>query len=148
MPYCPQCGTKIEVQWNACPNCGYDLRQESELINANKQRTIQPHYENFSSNKQQANYPPIRMYSASQNNTYGIIALIFGLLGLCCFIGSFYFIFIFGVIAIVFGAIGMKRDDKPLMAKIGLALGIVGLVCGIFVIVMLLPFIIYFLAPY
>jgi uncharacterized membrane protein YvbJ len=148
MPYCPQCGTKIETQWNACPNCGYDLKQEFELIKANSQGTNQPHYERFSSDQQQENYRPIRTYSASPINTNGIIALIFGLLGFCCIIGSFYLIFIFAVIAIVFGAIGMKKDEKPQMAKIGLVLGIIDLACGIFFIVMMLPFIFYFLSPY
>ena len=108
MPYCPQCGTKIEVQWNACPNCGYDLKQESELIKASTERPIQSYQKYIDSDQQYANYPPLRTYSARQSNTYGIIALIFGLLGLCCILGSFNFIF--GVIAIIFGAIGMNKD--------------------------------------
>jgi uncharacterized membrane protein YvbJ len=146
MPYCPQCGTKIEVQWNACPNCGYDLKKESKLIKANSQGANQPHYENFNSDQRQSNYPSIRTYSASQSNIYGIISLIFGLLGLCCILGSFNFIF--GVVAIIFGAIGMNKDDKPQMAKVGLALGIIVLVCGIFIFAMMLPFMFYFLSPY
>jgi hypothetical protein len=146
MPYCPQCGTKIEVNWNACPNCGYDLKQEYELINANNQRIAQSNYKQIGSDQQRVEYTPYRRYSASQNNTYGIIALIFGVLGLCCILGSYNFIF--GVVAIICGAIGMKKDDKPQMAKVGLALGIIVLVCGIFIFVMMIPFLTYFLFPY
>lgn len=148
MPYCPQCGTKIEENWNNCPNCGHDLRQEHELIKGNNQKSAQPNYEQIGSEQPQTNYPPYRTYSASQNNTYGIIALIFGLLGLCCILGSLIFNSIFGVVAIIFGAIGMNKDDKPQMAKIGLALGIIVLVCGIFIFVMMIPFLTYFLYPY
>ena len=146
MPYCPQCGTKIEVNWNACPNCGYDLKQEYELIKANNQKPAQTTYEQTSSDQQRVEYSPYRTYSTSQNNTFGIIALIFGLLGLCCILGSYNFIF--GVVAIICGAIGMNKDDKPQMAKIGLALGIIVLVCGIFIFVMMIPFLTYYLFPY
>jgi hypothetical protein len=146
MPYCPQCGSKIEVNWNNCPNCGYNLTQEYELIKANNQRTAQFNYEQISSDQQRVEYPPYRTYSAGQSNTYGIIALIFGLLGFCCILGSYNFIF--GVVAIICGAIGMKKDEKPQMAKIGLALGIIVLVCGIFIFVMMIPFLTYFLLPY
>ena len=146
MPYCPQCGTKIEEEWNACPNCGYNLKQEFNSIRASDQKIDQSYNTGLGSTQQQTNYPPLRTYSAGQSNMYGIIALIFGLLGLCCILGSFNFIF--GVVAIIFGAIGMNKDDKPQMAKIGLALGIIVLVCGIFLFVMMLPFITYFLSPY
>jgi len=146
MPYCPQCGSEIEVNWNNCPNCGYDLKQEYELIKANNQRTAQSNYEQIGSDQQQVEYSPYRRYSTGQNNTFGIIALIFGLLGFCCILGSYNFIF--GVVAIICGAIGMRRDDKPQMAKIGLALGIIVLVIGIFIFVFMLSFLTYFLFPY
>lgn len=146
MPYCPQCGTKIEEEWNACPNCGYNLKQEFNSIRASDRKIDQSYNIGLGSAQQQTNYPPIRTYSAGQSNIYGIVALVFGLLGLCCILGSFNFIF--GIIAIIFGAIGINKDDKPQMAKIGLALGIIVLVCGIFLFVMMLPFITYFLSPY
>ena len=57
------------------------------------------------------------------NNTNGIIALIFGLLGffnVVPIVGS--------ILGIVFGAIGRKKDDGPKMAIAGLVLGIIGIV--------------------
>jgi uncharacterized membrane protein YvbJ len=147
MPYCPQCGTKIEVQWNVCPNCGCNVKQEIDLINENSQKMYQSYPEPIGSDQQQTNYPPLRTFSASQNNTNGIVALVFGILGLCCIYGSMFNL-IFGVIAIIFGAIGIKKDDKPQMAKVGLALGIIVLVCGIFIFAMMIPFMFYFLSPY
>ena len=73
------------------------------------------------------------------SNTNGIIALIFGILGLCCawaipipFVGL-----IFPIIAIIFGAIGIKKDDSHGMAIAGLVLGIIALVCVILAITLL-----------
>jgi hypothetical protein len=28
MPYCSACGQEVEVEWNACPNCGHELPEE------------------------------------------------------------------------------------------------------------------------
>ena len=67
------------------------------------------------------------------SNTMGVIALIFGILGLCC--GWILEVFIpfvsiiFPIIAIIFGAIGIKKDDSNGMAIAGLILGIISLVC-------------------
>jgi hypothetical protein len=65
------------------------------------------------------------------SNTNGIIALIFGIIGLCCaWIIPIPFVpFLFPIVAIVFGAIGIKKDDSHGMAIAGLVLGIISLVC-------------------
>lgn len=68
------------------------------------------------------------------SNTYGIVALIFGIIGLCCgwALAFLYFTgFIISAIAIIFGAIGISRDDSHGMAITGLILGIISLVCEI-----------------
>jgi hypothetical protein len=65
------------------------------------------------------------------SNTNGIIALIFGIIGLCCaWIIPIPFVpFIFPIVAVIFGAIGIKKDDSSGMAIAGLVLGIISLVC-------------------
>lgn len=76
------------------------------------------------------------------SNTNGIIALIFGIIGLCCgwaiplpFVGL-----ILPIIAIIFGAIGIKKDDSNGMAITGLILGIISLVCIILAVTLLVAF--------
>jgi uncharacterized membrane protein len=79
------------------------------------------------------------------SNTYGIVALIFGIIGLCCgwALAFLYFIgFIISAIAIIFGAIGIKKDDSNGMAITGLILGIISLVCEIILFSVLAAFII------
>jgi hypothetical protein len=70
------------------------------------------------------------------SNTYGIISLIFALVGL--FIGWIPFIGLFGlifpIIAIIFGAIGIKKDDSHGMAIAGLVIGCISLLCIILVV--------------
>ena len=40
MNFCPQCGTKIVVSWNVCPNCNYILIEELRKFNKMKYRGI------------------------------------------------------------------------------------------------------------
>lgn len=70
-------------------------------------------------------------------STFGIIGLIFGLLGA-------FLVWIFGfwtipfpILAIVFSGIGIAKDDSKAPGIIGLILGIIGLVFWILVIVLL-----------
>ena len=65
------------------------------------------------------------------SNTFGIISLIFGIIGLCC--GWFLSLFglVFPIVAIVCGAIGMKKDDSSGMSIAGLVLGIISVICTI-----------------
>ncbi|MHA1107151.1 MAG: hypothetical protein ACTSPN_15770 [Promethearchaeota archaeon] len=65
------------------------------------------------------------------SNTNGIIALIFGIIGLCCawLIPIPFVPFLFPIVAIVFGAIGIKKDDSNGMAIAGLVLGIISVIC-------------------
>lgn len=65
------------------------------------------------------------------SNTNGIIALIFGIIGLCCawLIPIPFVPWLFPIVAIIFGAIGIKKDDSNGMAIAGLVLGIISIIC-------------------
>jgi len=120
MNFCPQCGTKIVASWNVCPNCGHSLELERGY-----QQPAQPQFPVQIYTQQKPQYQPYN-YHPRSNNTYGIVALIFGLLGL------FGVIPIVGsIVGIVLGAVGKKSDDDPRMAKAGLVLGIIGIVVWI-----------------
>ena len=125
MTYCTQCGTKIVVSWNVCPNCGQNLKSE---LNYRSPVQSQPPLQNYSQQipkSQPHQYQPYN-HRPRNNNTNGLVALIFGLLGL------FSVIPIIGsIIGIVLGAVGKKNDDDPRMAKAGLVLGVIGIVVWI-----------------
>ena len=59
-------------------------------------------------------------------NTFGILALIFGIIGI--FLNM---VIIIPVLAIIFGIIGISRDDSRGKSTAGLILGIIGLILGI-----------------
>ena len=65
------------------------------------------------------------------SNTNGIIALIFGIIGLCCgwLIPLPYVGWIFPIVAVIFGIIGIIKDDSKGMAIAGLILGILSFLC-------------------
>jgi hypothetical protein len=120
MNFCSQCGTKLEVSWNVCPNCGHNLK--SERVSPQPTQIQIP----VQTYPQKQNPPQPVVYPHRNNNTNGIIALIFGLLGL------FNVIPVIGsILGIVFGAIGRKKDDNRGMAIAGLVLGIIGIVIWI-----------------
>ena len=120
MAFCTQCGTKIVASWNVCPNCGHQLnskhiyQQQTQVqVPIQTPSQLQTPYQSY-------NYRP------RNNNTNGLVALIFGLLGL------FSVIPIIGsIIGIVLGAVGKTKDDDPRMAKAGLVIGIIGIVVWI-----------------
>ena len=125
MNYCPQCGTKIVASWNVCPNCGNNLKSEQAYQQPTQAQIPVQTYSEQRPQYQPRQYQPYD-YRPRSNNTNGIVALIFGLLGL------FSVIPIVGsIIGIVLGAIGKNKDDDPRMAKAGLVLGIIGIVVWI-----------------
>ncbi|MEJ2250901.1 MAG: DUF4190 domain-containing protein, partial [Candidatus Lokiarchaeota archaeon] len=67
-------------------------------------------------------------------NIFGIIALIFGIIGFFTIIG-FFICGIFSVLAIILGAIGIAKDNERRIAIAGLILGIISLVVGILFII-------------
>ncbi|MFW9952051.1 MAG: zinc-ribbon domain-containing protein, partial [Candidatus Thorarchaeota archaeon] len=119
--FCSQCGTKLLASWNVCPNCGNSLKSERTYQN---QLQTQPPAQIY---YQQKLPPQLIDFHPRNNNTNGIIALIFGVLGL------FNVVPIVGsILGIVFGAIGRKKDDDGRLALAGFIIGIIGLVIWIF----------------
>jgi hypothetical protein len=130
--FCPNCGIKIEEEWKACPYCGHNLQSERGQQSFQQPTPPTPPTAPIPPYPQQYTQPTTIIYPPKHNNTYGIVALIFGFLGL------FILPFIGSIVAIIVGAIGRKNDDSPEMATGGLVLGIIGLLCwaiGIFFIV-------------
>jgi DNA-directed RNA polymerase subunit RPC12/RpoP len=117
MNYCPECGAKLEPEWKNCPNCGSRVTVEEESF-SRKPQPIQY------TPQVQYNVPREYYVSRDQSNVYGIVSLIFGILGIIVlpFIGA--------IIALIFGSIGKKRDANPSLANIGSTLGIIGLCCS------------------
>jgi len=120
MAFCTQCGTKIVASWNVCPNCGHQLNSKHIY-----QQQTQVQVPIQTPSQLQTPYQPYN-YRPRNNNTNGLVALIFGLLGL------FSVIPIVGsIIGIVLGAVGKTKDEDPRMAKAGLVLGVIGIVIWI-----------------
>jgi hypothetical protein len=102
MPYCQKCGTEVELDWSACPKCGFRLKQTTVSL------TSPPPIVNITD-------------KSRENNTYGVESLVFGILGL------FLMPIIGPILAIVYGIKGKERDDNPNYAKVGFILGIIGI---------------------
>jgi hypothetical protein len=122
--FCPECGTKVDPSWRACPNCGYFLSEtlpSQESMENIPEQPIQPTVTAPSS----YSYPSKTYYTSQGGNIFGIIAIIFGILGLCCF-GV-----ICGIIALILGIIGQTRDESKGLATAGVVLGILDLCCSL-----------------
>ncbi|MHA1273709.1 MAG: zinc ribbon domain-containing protein [Promethearchaeota archaeon] len=137
--YCPGCGTRVEASWNACPNCGTLLHDESDIqppTSGYTAPTPSPAY-----TPQPASYsaPQSTYISTPRKKNYGLISLIFGLLSCCC-CGI-----VFSFIAIYFGVKGRNEDEDPTLATIGLIIGIIGFIISIISLVLIFMYnIIYF----
>ena len=110
MPFCIECGEKLEDSWNVCPKCGKEVRGKEAPMS---QPVAQP----------QPKPPQYQSYSMAGQSTYGAVALVCGIIGLFC--GGV----IFGIIAIVMGGLGLNRDENSSMATIGLVIGIIDIAC-------------------
>jgi len=116
MNFCPECGSQLDPDSKFCPSCGHEL---SEFENASISITNPPPTPYIPPQSQvQPRYYP-------QSDTYGIVALIFGILGLCVLpiIGA--------IIAIAFGAMSRSRDPNSSIGKAGMVLGVLGILCWV-----------------
>ena len=119
--FCPECGAKVEVGWNSCPNCGFHLKdsyisEDSQELEPNlsvQEPIPAPPY----------TYQPKAYTSAQGTSIFGGIALTFGIIGLCC-LGI-----VFGIIALIFGIIGQVKDVKKGLSTAGIILGILDICC-------------------
>jgi hypothetical protein len=118
MPYCSECGSKIGEETHFCPNCGHEVSQEP-LINTS---SAIPPPNQYSS---QYSAPSTYQQYYKRDNTKGIIALVFGILGfvLLPFIGS--------IVAIILGALSRSQEEDNSLGTIGIVLGILGIVCWV-----------------
>jgi len=153
-PFCASCGTKTEADWNSCPECGSNLKEQkldggSQPAAPKQPQTYQPppsqYRPAYNPYQKPTTYPRAQTtYPKTQNaypstNGFGIASLICALIGLC-FLG-----WIFGIIAIILGVIGKTRDYNSGIAVAGIVIGIIDLCCGIFNFVYILPFLFYLL---
>lgn len=139
--YCPNCGTQIEGEWNACPYCGHNLQAERSIQTTPSSRQTIP--SQIQHPPPQQHPPPTTvMYAPRPNNNLGIAALILGLLGL------FIIPIIGSIVAIILGSIGKKNDDEPTMANWGLILGVIGLLCWIVLLIFFFSWIFWIITSY
>jgi len=124
MNFCPECGSQLDQDCQFCPNCGSDL---TDISFSSEFDSNPPLAQNISLPAQPTqnipSQPQMQYYKPS--NTEGNIALIFGIIGLCCLpiMGS--------IVAIILGAISQSKDKDSTTGKIGLGLGIIGILCWI-----------------
>jgi len=129
-PFCINCGQEIEESYNACPNCGKVLKEE------NIQKPVPQAYPQPQAPIQVQPYQ--RSYPNKFGNTYGAVALVLGLIGLC--VGVYTFGFIWGILAIALGGMGLSRDDNHSLAIVGLVLGILDIICFAFYYLLMFSF--------
>jgi uncharacterized membrane protein YvbJ len=123
MPYCTECGSEVEKEARFCPNCGHDLSQGTSTSSPS---IIAPSPTEYSASPpvQSSTLPTYQQYHKS-DNTKGIIALVFGILG-------FLFLpFIGSIVAIIFGALSRSQEEDTPLGTIGIVLGILGIVCWV-----------------
>jgi uncharacterized membrane protein YvbJ len=146
MPYCTECGSEVEQEARFCPNCGHDLSQEASTSSPS---TVRPSPTQYSAQPTQYSAQPTQ-YSApstyqqyhKSDNTKGIIALVFGILGfvLLPFIGS--------IVAIILGALSRSQEEDTSLGTIGIVLGILGMVCWVIFFVFLFSWIFSMMGSY
>lgn len=125
---CQKCGKQLNDDFNLCPYCGYRVRQEANMYIDKSQEDQQVGTYNYVNQQIPQNSPYNSGNHApnanvqKNNKAIGILALIFGIIGLllsCIYIGI-----IPAFIAIILGIIGITK-------KSGKVPSIAGLICGI-----------------
>ena len=123
MPYCTECGSEVEQETRFCPNCGHSLSQE--VLTSSPSVLASPPAQYSAKPPVQSSAPPTYQQYHKRDNTKGIIALVFGILG-------FVFLpFIGSIVAIILGALSRSQDEDSSLGTIGIVLGILGIICWI-----------------
>jgi rubrerythrin len=125
--FCPNCGTKVEPNWKNCPHCGNKLEREISDVSAEGylKAPVAAPPEIF-----RTHHP-----ETSKSNGFGIVSIIIGLIGCCCFWCA-------GILAIILAMIGLAEDDEKALATIGLIIGICGVCGGVFQLFLVFGFLI------
>ncbi len=113
--FCVNCGNNLEPSWNVCPVCGHKKNEDFGTAPA---QPMEAH--NVPIGSPQPQYT--QGYPLRQSDKNGIISIILGLIGI--FVAGFFL----GPLAIYFGAKGLKMDQKPTKAKLGIILGILAII--------------------
>ena len=124
--FCSNCGTKVDPTWNACPKCGTAL-----VGGVNLKSTTENHTLSYSHTAKKP--------SSWKKHKHSALALIFANVGLFGVLFTGVGI-IFGILAIAFGVIGIRRDEDRSMAVLGIIVGIIDLIFGIFVLVFVISY--------
>jgi len=141
--FCPNCGTKMEAMWRACPKCGtkVDDDEKPQAYSMRQSLYSQPQRPSYQPMQQRPSYQSSSPYPQNMNNTFGIASLIISIVGCCCL---FFLAPVFGIIAIVLGGMGFKRDYNNTLSVIGIVIGIIDILFGIFYLFLLFTVFLYY----
>ncbi|MDY3275593.1 MAG: zinc-ribbon domain-containing protein [Agathobacter sp.] len=126
---CQKCGKQINDDYKMCPYCGtpvhravntgqFQQNQQNNGYNFRNPQMPQSGSYNYGNRIQYTNH-------TKKNNTIGILALIFGIVGLllsCIFIGI-----VPAIAGIVLGIVGISKNNGKGMCVAGLICGIIGI---------------------
>ena len=133
--FCSNCGIKVDPNWRACPDCGYNLIGVKSI----PQSPIQQYYKptpQYSPSVTPETYPsesPQQFHQerySKSGEKFGNLAILFVI------IGSLLPFFL--IPCIIMACLGLNRDEDPTLSKIGLASGIVVSIMYIFIIVLVI----------
>ena len=126
MNYCPECGRDIKEDWKKCPYCGFNLEELKRKRNE-FHKTEQPYSDYDPNTPVEYIHRPTSSIQRTDTNTFGLISIIFAVIGLCiCGIP-------FGILAFILGIIGVSKDRNAGASVVGIVLGLIDCFCvGIF----------------
>ena len=139
MPACNSCGVNGEGPY--CPNCGTPFPLERHEYQQPGQNQYQQPYQQYQPQPYSSQpYPPPYAYPPPpgfmpQDNSLGMIALIFGILALLATLSLFGGI-ILGIIAVVTGHMARKRGQQ--YGNAGFLMGIIAIILGFVIIVVII----------
>ena len=137
--FCSNCGIKVNPNWRACPDCGFNLIGVKSI----PQQPVQQYYKStpqYSPSDTPVKYPSDSPQQYPQQNyskpgeKFGGLALLFVILG--------SLLPLFLIPAIIMGYMGLNRDNDPTLSKIGLVSAGVIAIMWIFLIALVIALVI------